>query len=335
MTFNLIKDKALRYKNPAISTLAIAFFYILMKNLDLKSIQTFISSMPITIIVTVSALQLVTQISMAYQWHRLAKVLGHESSMAIMVVSNAYGGFYDSITPGSKVGGELARVSFLKREMNLSTSDSSSLVLIQKSFSIISLVLLGIGSSLPAYRILGIPEEKLLIAFLCLMLIIIITFMGLRYRPSIPGLKRFANPKIHLFSFLKGWLESLKSNIAVLKAKRAEVLLQLALSLFIWSLFPIKLHIILSSFADIGLSIVVPIVFMSYFMGMIPVTPGGLGSFEGTMSSLLIMVGVDLSASIAISVIFRFITFWLVVLVHSFIILVWKLNNLWENVTVG
>jgi uncharacterized protein (TIRG00374 family) len=56
------------------------------------------------------------------------------------------------------------------------------------------------------------------------------------------------------------------------------------------------------------------VTFVSYLAAMIPVFPGGIGAFEGTMSALLLTMGFGQSDALVITIIFRFITFWFVLL---------------------
>ncbi|MDY0266981.1 MAG: lysylphosphatidylglycerol synthase domain-containing protein, partial [Methanimicrococcus sp.] len=63
----------------------------------------------------------------------------------------------------------------------------------------------------------------------------------------------------------------------------------------------------------------------AYFISMIPISPGGLGVFEVTLSSLLIMFGLTSEQAFLTAVIFRFFTFWFVILYSVFIILIYDL----------
>ena len=67
------------------------------------------------------------------------------------------------------------------------------------------------------------------------------------------------------------------------------------------------------------------VTFISYFAAMIPILPGGLGTFEGTMSGLLLVYGLTPEEAVAVSLVFRFVTFWFVVLLSAAVILLWKL----------
>ena len=64
--------------------------------------------------------------------------------------------------------------------------------------------------------------------------------------------------------------------------------------------------------------------FISYMVGMIPLLPGGLGGFEATMTSLLIVMQINSNDALAITLLFRFITFWFVVLISLLYAGIWK-----------
>lgn len=77
-----------------------------------------------------------------------------------------------------------------------------------------------------------------------------------------------------------------------------------------------------------NLLVLFAITFVSYFAAMIPLLPGGLGTFEGTMSGMLLVYGLSAEEAVAVSLVFRFVTFWFVVLFSALIILLWKLISI-------
>lgn len=62
------------------------------------------------------------------------------------------------------------------------------------------------------------------------------------------------------------------------------------------------------------------ITFLSYIMGMIPILPGSIGSFEGAMLVLLAIRGVSMEVGVSIAFVFRFTTFWFEFLVSCLIL---------------
>jgi uncharacterized protein (TIRG00374 family) len=100
------------------------------------------------------------------------------------------------------------------------------------------------------------------------------------------------------------------------------------LSFFIWFLYPLKLLIISYSFmAGADVFFVAATTFAAYLVALIPIFPGGLGGFEGTMSALLVSVGFVLNDALAVTVLFRFFTFWFVLLMSLAFIGVYKFKE--------
>ena len=87
-------------------------------------------------------------------------------------------------------------------------------------------------------------------------------------------------------------------------------ILQFVLALLIWAIFPLKLVLLIFPYTHAIPSLVLfGTTFVSYFAGMIPLLPGGLGTFEATMSGILTAYGLTLNQAVAITIVFRFITF--------------------------
>ena len=63
------------------------------------------------------------------------------------------------------------------------------------------------------------------------------------------------------------------------------------------------------------------ITFLSYVIGMLPLLPGSIGSFESAMVALLSIRGVSMEMGISIAFIFRFVTFWFEFIISCFILL--------------
>ncbi len=122
-----------------------------------------------------------------------------------------------------------------------------------------------------------------------------------------------ANSKNKLVKKVNKYISSYADSVSKLGKK--EWLIQFLISFAVWVLFPIKMYILVRSF-DIRLNfeLTTATTMTSYMMGMLPITPGGLGTFEGTMLALLAVFSVKKNSSVAVTVIFRFITFWFVII---------------------
>src|SRR5699024_6185447 len=92
-----------------------------------------------------------------------------------------------------------------------------------------------------------------------------------------------------------------------IKKSRKEVFLQFLLSFTVWTLFPLKLYFIVSSLGlDLSFTKAFIITIISYIAGMVPLLPGGLGSFEGTMMALFLLWGINKEQGLVIATLFRF-----------------------------
>ena len=70
------------------------------------------------------------------------------------------------------------------------------------------------------------------------------------------------------------------------------------------------------------------ITFVAYMAAMVPLFPGGAGGFEAVLSGLFVSAGYGLSDALAIAVVFRFISFWLVMLFRVLFITIIKARRM-------
>jgi len=133
--------------------------------------------------------------------------------------------------------------------------------------------------------------------------------------------------KVSSYQFNSKTLQKLQNGLVEFSAHAQKIrngktlVFQLILSVFIWALFPFKLALLagqyksgLNSLAILGATLI------AYFIAMIPISPGGLGIFEVMLSSMLIMLGLTSEQALITAVVFRFFTFWFVILYSLFVI---------------
>ncbi len=303
--------------------------YALTK-IDLYAVVYALKRIPLHLILLLIAMQVCTQLALNYQWYRLAKVLGLKASFRKLLVVNAYGTVVDAANPGEKVGGEFARVIQMNRILKFNTEQSTSLVTIQKILSLSALLLVTLITILTmADRIpflASITSRILLIFILLIILGMMLSLLFYMEKMNVRIQRWRKSGKIAMG--IKRWSQTFLNDTSAITKEPREWLFQLLLSFAVWSLFPIKLFIIVEQFADVHFLALFAITFVSYFAAMIPLLPGGLGAFEGTMSAMLLSFGVIAEEALAISLIFRFITFWFVVIFCLIVVLFWKFGQL-------
>lgn len=262
-------------------------------------------------------LQIITEILLIFQWYKISKLMGLPVNFFKMMIINAKGNIMDSVTPGAKVGGEFLRGLLFKEKLGYTTNQSISLIAIQKIISVGSLVTMGLLALLFTPKdLLFLNNKGLKYVLVTVLSILVLFFITLIIYPKkIVDLFNRKKSNNKWLNMIKKWTYEFSEHILKIQGNKKALVFQFTLSTLIWMIFPIKLIILVSTF---GLKINILGLFattlISYVIGMIPLLPGGLGSFEMTMSGLLIMMGLTTEQSLITSVTFRFVTFWFVVL---------------------
>ena len=127
---------------------------------------------------------------------------------------------------------------------------------------------------------------------------------------------------------MQWYIITLLSNIQVLKDIKGEMYKQILLSFSIWILFPVKMILLVHLFTtNHDWVFLTEVTFISYMVGMIPLLPGGIGGFEATMTSLLMAMKINPNDALAIALLFRFITFWFVILISILYSGIWTMGG--------
>ncbi|NLK75279.1 MAG: flippase-like domain-containing protein [Clostridiales bacterium] len=303
---------------------------VLFFQFDLTSFLISIKQVPPMGFASLLMLQVVSQLLINYQWSRIGKIMGGEHNFFKMLYVNARGMIIECVTPGVKIGGEVTRAMLLKSQLNYSGQEAATLVTIQKmvsfsSFFIINLFAFAhISNEIEVFQniIIKIIVYFFLIALIgiLVMLFACTSFLENRF------IKREA--KYRWSNVLHKYIITLLTNIKILKNIKGEMYKQFLLSFIIWGLFPLKMILLVHLFTtNYDWIFLTEVTFISYMVGMIPLLPGGIGSFEATMTSLLIAMQINANEALAITLLFRFITFWFVILISLLYAGLWNLGG--------
>lgn len=268
------------------------------------------------LLIVACLLQIVTIVLINFQWYSLSRQLGEKIAFRKLFYINMMGTFVESITPSVKAGGEATKVMLLKREIGFSTGKSAALVMLQKIISITIFLVLNIVSMIWfSFSVKDVGANINSILFSCFILIAII--IGLIFFTLSPGrlgkLLKIIPLKSTTKEKLNGGIEMFTETIKQFALNKKGIYKQVGLSIFIWSFFALKAYFIARSL-DINISFVAMAVvtYLTYMVGMLPLLPGGIGTFEGSMILLLIPMGVEASNGMALALTLRFVTFWFV-----------------------
>lgn len=313
----------------------IAIIFLLL-NADFREVIKNIKSIPPKFLISGAVLQIITMILLAVQWKSITGWTDRKVSFIDIFLVNIKGNIVDSITPGVKVGGELARIYQLKQALGLDTANATIIVGLQKTISLLSFLFLTLISLVwfnltlgNDYRHYSYLFSVAVIIFMLLLAVLIVVCLKpniigyiINRLPIKPGLRRRLNTGLRDYYNI---LLNLASN-------KRQFLYQFLLGIVIWGIFALKMFLIVTAFnIRLNLLSIGAITYLTYAIGMIPLLPGSIGSFEASMVALLGIQGVAIDIGISISIVFRFITFWFEFLVSLIIYIIEKLFSLYRK----
>lgn len=303
--------------------IVILLFSILILKADFHNIIDHIKKIPLKTMLLLMLLQLITQLFLALQWHGIAAVVLGKSSFFKMFYILTTGSVIEAITPGAKIGGELTRHYYLKKEFDAKPSLATNIIIIQKSISMSVLFIICFASFIYLQKMVATNFSVFLqIAVEVFCVLTVLFMLCLLFCPKQLE-KLFKKGKSKFAIKMFNWVKSYSQTTKLLSKK--QWVWQFIISFIVWILFPIKMVILsLSMNIEMHFLIVVAITMTSYMFGMLPLTPGGIGTFEGVMTLILSMLSVSSSVALTISIVFRFITFWLVIFASTLFVLIYR-----------
>ncbi|SES90215.1 hypothetical protein SAMN05660297_00918 [Natronincola peptidivorans] len=296
--------------------MGILLVLVILWRADFSEVFQSLKTFDFKLLLTVCLLQLLTILLINLQWHKIALHMGEKLALRDLFYMNMMGTFVESITPSAKTGGEAAKVYLLKARMGLSTGKAAALVGIQKVISLIAFLFLNVVAMTWFFTTVtweGGQIPAVFISFLFLAGFVVLLMVLMAY-PSklntlikkLPLLKRESKDKI-----MKVMVD-LQENVKEALQQKKPFLYQIVLAFTIWLLFAYKAYLIAS-----GLQIQLPfmgiavVTYLTYMIGMLPLLPGGVGTFEGSMVFFLLPMGIPSHEGVALALILRFVTFWL------------------------
>jgi len=289
-----------------------------LSRLDAQSLLQSVRQIPPWLTASLLGLQVASQLLVNLQWHRIARFAAADVSFGDMFYINCQGAVMDSITPGVKVGGEVTRAVQIGRMGKCSGERAAAVVALQKLFSLgafFFINLFTVGYLIGRVPSLQARHAQVLVYGVLLFFLLLFAGVFVAPRRIKAYLEAREPPRFSWARRVRGFSLTLLDQVTSIREDvKAWVALSL-LSFFIWLLYPVKMYLLAAWFFPCANAVYVgAVTFASYMVAMIPIFPGGLGGFEGTMSGLLFAMGIELSDAVVVTVLFRFVTFWFVML---------------------
>ena len=289
-------------------------------------------------------LQLATLMASAWIWYVL---LNREASIAYSSVFliNQAGGLVESLTPSVKFGGEAAKVFLFRQQTRQDYRDLAGILLLHKFLTLAPFTLLSILLFIPALIHFNLPPavpvSLFLMAAACVVLFrICYSAAPERQDPDRPvpneddaaaesaGTACNNRPvKSVLINFIEPARRWMARSLAFFHQARlsAARLLPpgrsikiLMVSFAIWAFYPVKVYLACHFLGmEVSLLIIAMATLFAYVISMIPLLPGGLGTYEGTMALFFTIGGLSPAEGLAVSLLSRLVTFWFPLLLSA------------------
>lgn len=308
--------------------LLLPFIYLAFNSLDLNEVLISLKNVEIKFLIPLLAFQLVTLSLIAYQWYYLLNKENYQIRFFQILKVNFAASFIESITPSSKFGGEAAKIFLLKKEIGEDYTKLTTALIVHKYISLLPffiIVFTALFLSLFKYQV----PKVMYISFISLIFLIFITFKTIfslidkENRSSNIQIKsnrgRIWTDFFHKINRVKIFLStSLKETRGYLNTKDKVRLM--SLSFFIWFSYPLKIYLV-SRILNVDLDLLLCYIatFISYVIGILPLSPGGLGTFETSLAFVLNINYINFSDGMAIALVSRLIVFWFPLVISIFV----------------
>jgi hypothetical protein len=219
----------------------------------------------------------------AVRWQKVLFCIGYNLKATSLVPIYFGAIFMNNITPANMTGGEPLRILWANKLFGISYTNAFKTILFERLVEAIpiALLLIYVLYSFPSFDIKFLP----LTSSLTLSSIHLILLVFLAVGMAIWFLRaKFAS-----------LLRNLQKNWKQLKKSFTSVLL---LSFGVWTLDIIRLKLVaLALNIHLPLNLIVTVSILSFLLGLLPLTPGGLGIIEGGLVSLLLYFGLPLASA--------------------------------------
>lgn len=279
------------------------------------------------ILVALFGVQLLTLCLITYQWKYILDCSDIDLPYREIFAVNLAGTFVESVTPSSKLGGEAAKVYLFERLSSANYLDLSSAVAVHKFVSMVPFLALCLTITGAAVlfldgRIPGTTTVALILIAVAggLSLGLLLVRKNGRITTRRTG-RRSLPVSISIFDRLPGRIERLGTRaITVLRettrgAKRlttpADRRHLYLVSLVIWGLYPLKVYVVAVMLGlDAGLLLATIGTILAYLVSITPLSPGGTGTFEGTLALVFLAGGSTFAEGLTVALVARLVTFW-------------------------
>jgi len=253
----------------------------------------------------------------AVRWQRVLYCIGYtlKATDLFPIIFGAI--FVNNMTPANRTGGEPLRMFWANKRFGISYTDAFITMLFERLVEAIPIILLllYVLYLFPSLEIKFLPQKSILT--LNSTYLLLLTFLATGVLVWIFR-ERFI---VFLKDIQQNWKKLYRSFIPVL-----------LFSCGVWILDIIRLKFIaLALNIPLSLYIISAVSILYLLLGLLPVTPGGIGIVEGGLISLLLYFGLPLASAGSFVLLERFISYGLSSLIGFLYLFYYGGFKIWKN----
>lgn len=234
-----------------------------------------------------------------WRWSVLLRTSGHVVPRSILFKCLMFGFFLNFFLPAR--AGDIARGGALKATGKTPMGISLSTIVIERAMDMLTLaLLLGAGAMFVTRSgtMLAVAGAALVIA---LLLVLVLAF-AYKY-------DRFISRKLgKRFPAISGFMSTMKEGLYKMYDNPGALVLSVAISIPVWLLEISGIYIAAKAIGySIPFSLAAVAGITSFLSLTIPVTPGGIGVYEGTMVGVFVLFGIPVTTGISLALVDHFV----------------------------
>lgn len=248
----------------------------------------------------------------AKRWKIVLHSLGY-NLQTLSLIPAIFGAIsINNLTPANRMGGEPLRLLWIRKQFGVAYSDAFVSIVYERVIEAIPVVIMAayaLSALLPHIpRGLHPLKTALYPALILLLLIAVYYLFRAKLNPLLGCLKKYPRP------LRRAFMPTLLFSSAV------------------WGLDVIRLKLVnLALGIQVPITAVVALSLLYLVLGLIPLTPGGLGIVDGGLVTALTMLNVPLSAAIDVVAVERFISYGLSSAIGALCLLYFGGLKIWRN----
>lgn len=255
----------------------------LLKSLDKESLE---------LIIIALLLYYLSTLIYALRWKLVLRGLGRDMPLLELLKITLSSIFINNITPISRGGGEVLRITWISRRYKIPMTLSAVSIVYERIMEAVPITIL---------LLLGITYFVSHAMYFALLAVPVMVFLWLKWEMFI---------RLSVKVFNANLTTEELADIISLKKNFFMNIIVIGLSSAVWALDILRLKLIALAFGwDPSISFLAIVSFVNLIFGLMAFTPGGVGIVEGGLIGTLTYFGVPSTLAVSITLLERFISY--------------------------